>query len=323
MSSGGKSEDKSSAEMQTTSQQGGTLYPNYALPYASNLTQMASNVASTPYSNNSYYDAQGNAHPFDFKASDYVAPMNQMQTTALNNIYDYGTASNPLANASMSGLTDTVSGKYLDPNSNPFLAQYANQAMGDVSRNYMNSTVPQYSAAASRAGAFGGSADTLMRTEGMRNLGDTLSKTATGIYEPAYEAERNRMLQGTSLAPATMQMPLTLQTAALGAGDVFQQQNQKELNARNAALQQAQQWPFAALSGMAAPFQAYGWGNQTYGSGQAAGTSSSMTSENSGGGGMFGNILGTLGAVGGAFLGGPVGSAAGGAAGKGLGSLFG
>lgn len=238
--------DKKQTSTQTTNSS--TTPPSYALPYAQQGLHWANELANQPYT------------PFQ---GEQVAPLNGYQIPALQDIYNYGMADNQTVNSATNQLNDTLNGKYLDPNSNPYLAQYVQQAQGDVSRNYLNSTVPQYSAASSRAGAFGGSADTLMRTEGMRNLGDTLSKTATSMYAPAYESERNRQMQGVSQAPQTVQMPLTLKTAALGVGDIYQKQQQAVDTANYQNYQNAQQWPYMAAQAGADMFKTYGWGNQT------------------------------------------------------------
>lgn len=258
----------------TQSNNSSTTPPSYALPYAQQGLQRSQALGDMPYT------AYG---------GEMVAPLNDYQTKAMDSIYNYGMSPNQTVDSATNQLNDTLGGKYLDPNSNPYLAQYVQQAMGDVTRNYDNSVVPQYSAAASRAGAFGGSADTLMRTEGMRNLGDTLSKTATSMYAPAYESERNRQMQGVSLAPQTMQMPLTLNTAALGVGDIYQQQQQAEDNAKFQEYQRAQQWPFMTSQAAAGAFPVYGWGNQT--NSNATGTTTQSGGGASTGSSIFGGAL--------------------------------
>lgn len=178
-----------------------------------------------------------------------VAPMTQQQTAPLQQIYNWAATPSELINAANAQAVNTVRGDYLNPQTNPFLAAYANQAMGDVSNNYLNSILPQLQSAANRAGAFGGSSDTLMQGEAMRAYGDALARTATGIYNPAYEAERQRQQQAELYAPQVMQMPPQQLTAGLGVGDAYQQQKQAELNSLYQQWQQAQQWPYYALSG--------------------------------------------------------------------------
>src|SRR5215475_4843900 len=52
---------------------------------------------------------------------------------------------------------DLVSGKYLDPSTNPWLKGNVEAALGDVTRKYTQEVFPQMGDAAIRAGAYGGS----------------------------------------------------------------------------------------------------------------------------------------------------------------------
>jgi hypothetical protein len=289
----------------TSSQQSMTTPPSYALSVAQEGLGQAKNlkdmrygpfpyVMSDPLKARSNYTniMTGETLPWRTVASgqapymNLTAPMNEQQQYSLGNIANYANNPNPIINNAYSDMTNTLGGGYLNPQSNPYLAQYAQQALGDVSRNYENSVVPQLSASAQRAGAFGGSADTLLRSEAMKNYGDTLSKTATGIYNPAYESERTRMMQYQGLAPTTTQMPVQQAQAGLGVGDAYQQQAQNELNNWVKQYQQAQQWPFYTSQAAASQFPIYGAGSTTYNSG------TSTTESNAGSNNPFSNIFG-------------------------------
>lgn len=289
---GGGGGSQSTTTSSQTSQAGGygneayQQYPSYALPYAQEGIRRSNRLANMPYTPYPYYSADPYAENPNFtnaltgesvswdqaKAGlpfqSTAAPLNAQQQQSMGNIADYANnLNNPLINAAMGGMTDTLSGQYLNPQSNPYLAEYANQAMGDVTRNYQNAVVPQLNASASRAGAFGGSSHELLKGEAMRNLGDTLSKTATGIYNPAYQQERNLMVGSQSMAPGTAQMPVTQQMAGLGVGDVYQQQEQANINSLLGQQQQAVQWPFMTSQAAAQQFPIYGWGSQSGGTG--------------------------------------------------------
>lgn len=250
-----------------------------------------------------------------------LAPLNQQQLTSIGNISNWANNPSNILDTATQQLTGTMGGSYLNPESNPYLAKYVQQAQGDVTRNYNNAVVPQLSAAATRAGAFGGSADTLMRTEAQKNLGDTLSKTATDIYYPAYNDERTRQMQAQLFAPQLDQSSLPHYQAGLAAGDIQRQSQQDYLNEIVNRYQQQNQWPYQAAQAGASIYSPYAsnWGVQT---GQSTGTTNQTAS--GGGASPFSQIMG--GALGlGGLLAAPFtgGSSLLGTAMSGLGGLFG
>lgn len=278
---------------QTQSSQSTTLPPDYALPAAISGTHQANVLGNLPYSqypyvpvdptrnnkNSTYRNiitgeiiprAQLGSQPFQSA----IAPLNQQQMTSVGNIANWANNPSNVLDIATGQLTDTMGGSYLNPQSNPYLSAYVQQAQGDVTRNYMNTVMPQLAAAATRAGAFGGSGDTLMRTEAMRNLGDTLSKTATDIYYPNYSDERNRQMQAQLFAPQLDQAYMPHYQAGLAAGDIERQAQQDYLNEIVQRQQQQVQWPYqagAAGAGMYSPYVA--------GTGQTSGTSTASMSQ--------------------------------------------
>lgn len=295
--SGGGSSDKTSKSDYTTNQWNSatTTPPTYALDYAKPGLETSQVLGNMPESAFPFYNrldgSTGNVYDFP----DTVANLNDSQIQSLQKIYEYANADNPVMNNALSSLSDTLSGKYLSADSNPYLSDYVDQAMSDVTRSYETSTIPQLNAAASRAGAFGGSTDALLKSEAMQNLGDSLSKTATNIYYPAYQAERNLMTSAQQYAPTAIQMPLTMQTAALGVGDVYQQQEQAELNDLLSKWQQSVYWPYFASGAGADLFSKYGWGSQSDATNVQNTAGYGTSSGGSSGGSGLGTGLGILG----------------------------
>lgn len=112
------------------------------------------------------------------------APLSGTQTAAIN---DYSGLINNQA------LEDTLSGKYLSPDSNPYLSQYYDQAKNKVMESLrdMNDNVnSQFNA----RGLYYGSA----RQEALQKQADkaaeTLANMATNIYGNAYSQERQNQL---------------------------------------------------------------------------------------------------------------------------------
>ena len=92
----------------------------------------------------------------------------------------------PDINATRMNLTDTMSGAYMSPDSNPYLKQMADTALDSV-QGRVNSTMRG-------TGGYGGSAhaETLARS-----LGDT----AANIYGTNYTNERTNQMRGMAFAP--------------------------------------------------------------------------------------------------------------------------
>jgi hypothetical protein len=224
-----------------------------------------------------------------FPYQSMMAPLNQQQETSVGNISNWANQPSNVLDTATNQLVDTMGGSYLNPESNPYLSQYVQQAQGDVTRNYQNTVQPQLAAAATRAGAFGGSGDTLMRTEAMNNLGSTLSKTATDIYAPAYESERNRQLQSQLFAPQLDQSYLPHYQAGLAAGDIERQAQQDYLNEIVANAQKMQQWPYQTAAASGAVYSPYVAGTGTT-SGYSTGT---QTGSGAQGASPFSQIMGS------------------------------
>lgn len=94
----------------------------------------------------------------------------------------------PVNNAASGLLTDTLNGKYLDPNSDPYLDATYNKAAQAVTGS-VNSAFGQ-------GGRYGSGLNQL-------TLGKALGDTATSIYGQNYQDERNRQQQGILEAPQT------------------------------------------------------------------------------------------------------------------------
>ncbi|MEJ1966497.1 MAG: hypothetical protein WDO56_35145 [Gammaproteobacteria bacterium] len=108
-----------------------------------------------------------------------VTPFAPQTEQALQGITDRATNGSPLTSAAQQQVTDTVSGKYLDPSSNPYLdstfKKAADQSYNTLSTQFANSGRNVDAAAPVQA--------------------DLLSGLATKIYGGNYQAERDRQTQ--------------------------------------------------------------------------------------------------------------------------------
>jgi hypothetical protein len=139
-----------------------------------------------PYLHNLFGRAEGlyNRGPFD-----YVANQSPFTAQAQQLMAQRALDPNSLVGRSQGVLGDTISGKYLTPDSNPFLQQSVNDALGLAKSQF--------------AGQYGGRAGGNLGNSGYQEmLMRTLGNVATNAYSDAYGRERQNQLTATQLAPS-------------------------------------------------------------------------------------------------------------------------
>lgn len=200
-----------------------------------------------PYFTDLYNKAQG---AFDdtnrqVYGGDFFAGPNANQQAAVG-----GMAGNQFGQGA-AGLNtmadDLVSGKYLDPATNPFLQTNVNAAIGDVNRNYTQQILPGLGDAAIRSGAYGGSRQGMMEGlaagEYTREAGDI----AQQMYGANYNAERDRQLGAGSLYNQANALQLQQLEGLAGAGSQQQQWEQAALDEEYQKYQLEQQAPWIGI----------------------------------------------------------------------------
>lgn len=206
--------------------------PAQVLPYLSGYMDKAAAIANTPYK---VYQGQriANITPEQRMGSNMTAAQ------ALNGFQGQLDG--------MNVFQDTLQGKYMDPNSNPWLTATAQKAMGDISNNYRTGTGVNTDAAAARAGAFGGSAWQQQVNANERALGDSLGNAANQFYGQNYFNERNNQMSAMNMMPTMQNMGYTDAEKLMGVGDNFRQYQQDLLNAQYGDWQEAQNYPAKTL----------------------------------------------------------------------------
>ena len=147
-----------------------TQLPSWQADKLINLTNRAQDLSYQPMS---YYG--GNT----------VADFSSEQSMAQNLARMRATGGSPLIKGAQGHVGDIIGGKYLTPDSNPWLKSYYEKAA--------ETAMPQIDTAAVNAGRYGGGAWGQMR-------GRTAGELASGIYGKAYETERDRQMQATGMA---------------------------------------------------------------------------------------------------------------------------
>jgi hypothetical protein len=90
---------------------------------------------------------------------------------------------------------DTMSGKYLSPESNPYLRASYDQAAKAMGDNFNTQVMPGLNTAFSQGGALGGSAHRAQAGRAASTLGGGLKDLATNMYGNAYQQERGLQAQ--------------------------------------------------------------------------------------------------------------------------------
>lgn len=144
--------------------------------------------------------------------------MTDTQNRAINSIS--GLLNNPT-------LTDTMSGKYVDVSSNPYLQGYADQIKQNIAESWA-SMMDGINSAFARNGIYDSSARTDQLNKAAKNLATVESNALNNLYGSAYNTERQNQLGAINQAGG-------LANTLFGAGTTEQGINQSGLDKQYAA----------------------------------------------------------------------------------------
>lgn len=190
----------------------------------------------------------------------------------------------PLIPAAQGMTLDTINGKFLDPSTNPYLAETYGKAADQVARTYQTVTAPGTSAAFSAGGRYGSGARNQAVDQNNRALSTTLNNLASDIYGGNYQMERERQMTAAGGAPGMVQAGYIEPNMLAGIGQQQQQQTQREIDDDVARWNFEQNLPYEKLNAFLNAVQ----GN--YGqSGTSTGTQTQMINSS-----PLGQIFGSL-----------------------------
>lgn len=203
-----------------------------------------------PYLKQAFGEAQRlyNDYTPQYYQGNAVAGLNDAQKQGYGQITGMGSTVNPILDAQNRTATDTISGKYLDPNTNPFLAATYGQAADQVTRSYQTATDPSTQAAFSGAGRYGSGARNQQVSQNQQDLGKSLGNLGTSIYGGNYQQERDRQLAATNNAGNYAQANYIPANNQVAAGGALQQQDQNVINADMAKWNYNQNLPYQKLN---------------------------------------------------------------------------
>lgn len=184
---------------------------------------------------------------FSYYPDSTVSPFTSAQNQGYQSVIDMGLSGSPFLPASMQNATDTLSGKFLDPSTNPWLEKTFNGAADAVGRQFKTITAPTTDAMFSGNGAFNSSGRYNAQNNNNMGLGATLNNLATQIYGGNYNNERGRQITTQGMVPSLTQARYLDPTAAINAGGAQQGQSQKELSDLVNRYMYGQQSPWQTL----------------------------------------------------------------------------
>lgn len=110
----------------------------------------------------------------------------------------FDTIGGGLAGNARRSSADTINGRYLSPDSNPWFRSTVDEGTKAIADAYKYATMPELMGNAARTGSFGGSAH--QQTAGMKQfeLGRNLSDFVNKMYSGNYQQERQNQLAATN-----------------------------------------------------------------------------------------------------------------------------
>ena len=257
--------------------------PEWAQPFAKDFLTSGMNAINQP------------VQPFQGMR---VAPMNQAQQVGLSMIKGRALSGSPDETAARQQATATAQGGYLGANpwlSAPYTQQAIDQNAQSMGRGYATGTAAQLDAASARSRAMGGSGALQAQGQNEQNLGNAIGNMAnqyqlgrTGMGVQDWQNERSNMMQSIPLGFQGSQLDYANAEKMLQAGGTERGYQQQLLDQIYSDYMTQQNAPFQQID-RAGNLLGMAIGN--------TGTST-MTQNNSGGGGL-GQYLGAgLGAYG-------------------------
>jgi hypothetical protein len=171
--------------------------------------------------------------PYEQYGGQRIAGMTPEQNLGLGFTASRAMQGSPLMRETQNQAMQTARGDFLSPDSNPYLRQNVQTAMGDV-QSRVNSQF-------NRPGAFGGSAHQELMT---RNLGDVASQ----LYGANYTNERTNQQRAMAFAPQLAETDYRDAQALLGVGDVYRENTQDQLNLAYEDFLARQQFPYSQVN---------------------------------------------------------------------------
>lgn len=175
-----------------------------------------------------------------------VSPLTQETTNLVGSVTNLANQPNIL-NPAEDYARAAMSGQYLTPESNPYLAQMATAASQAARDQFLTSSIPGLSNRFGMSGRTGSPGMANAYEQLSAGYGRGIADIATNLYGTAYENERQRQQEMAMFAPDLLQARTGMYGAGLEAQDILNEQRQRELTDRYNRFMFEQKAPSEAL----------------------------------------------------------------------------
>lgn len=193
----------------------------------------------------------------------FLAPMGQDFTGGLDflraNAPSLGMGAAPTNQLAM----DTVTGKYLSPDSNPFIAAAAQAAIRPVQNTVMRNLLPAVSDQAIAQGAYGGARQDIAQGQVLDEFARTAGDITAGMYAENYARERALQMQAPALFAQANELSRAPGIELLALGEAQQKADQILLDNARMQAEEQRKAQFYGLGELAQILSAGGFGTRT------------------------------------------------------------
>jgi len=175
-----------------------------------------------------------------------VSPLTPETTNLVGSVTNLANQPNIL-NPAEDYARASMSGQYLSPSSNPYLADMVTAASQAARDQFLTESIPGLSSQFGMSGRSGSPGMSGAFENLSAGYGRGIADISTNLYGTAYENERERQQQMAMFAPDLLQARTGMYGAALDAQDILNEQRQRELTDRVNRFNFEQKAPSEAL----------------------------------------------------------------------------
>lgn len=241
--------------------------------------------------------AQGAANNVQGKGytGNWLAPMGTDFTKGMDFLRANASSLAAGADPTRQLASDTISGKFLSPDSNPFLSAAMTAAIDPIRKTVMRSLLPAIMDQSNAAGAYGGARQDIAEQQVMNEFAGTAGNITASMAAENYARERALQMQAPALFAQAAEMSRMPGVELMALGEAQKSADQIALENARLMEEERRRAQFYGLGELANILQAGGFKSQAGTiTGNTAGTSGQQTTGSSSGtttGTMTGNTV--------------------------------
>lgn len=215
-----------------------------------------------------YYSDSPQYYPWET-----LAPQSEDTVTGQRNFSRYASGdAAELAGANTRAVTNVLQGRFLNADSNPYLASYTNAAIRPITQQFTESVLPNIRGEAMASGGFGGTRQGVSEGLASDRFGRAIGETTSNIYNNAYNQGMSQFSRAIDQAPGALAAGSLPSMMQMQSGELIDQRNQAVIDSDVNRWNYEQQLPENKLRDYLAMIQG-NYGGTTTGSSET-GTSS-------------------------------------------------